>query len=171
MKFTTTLIILLINFTNIYAKNKYDDSILEVTCLGKYTGVFHSYIYFANNKTSTDYYVIRTPWMLTYPGRIKDALKEKNVYIYDKNPVGKCDWTLRAKIQKAAVDTGYIYEKNNENKELRQLATDILYDLYPSLEIALTVIGSFLAFALCVWIYIMFGCNSGHSNNSYRSYV
>lgn len=42
-----------------------DDEILEVTCLGKYTGAVHSFIYFAKNETSTDYYVIRTAWLVS----------------------------------------------------------------------------------------------------------
>ncbi len=156
MKFITIFAILLITIQNINARNLKikDDSILEVTCLGKYTGVFHSFIYFANNETSTDYYVIRTAWMLTYPGRIKNALKEKNIHIFSKNPTDECDWTLKSKIQRFAVEKGYIYQKEEENKEMIRAASNILYDLYPSLEIALTVIGSFIAFCIFLAFYI-----------------
>jgi hypothetical protein len=115
--------------------NSNDDNIMEVSCLGKYTGVFHSYIYIANNNTSTDYYVIRTAWMITYPDRLKSALKEKNLYVMDKNPVDKCGWTLISKIDNYAVSYGNVYRKNNEDKTLETIITSVVYDHYPSLEI------------------------------------
>lgn len=78
MKYLLIAIILtVINFNNIKAKSTLDDKILEITCLGKYTGVFHNFIYVSLNESSTDYYVIRTPWLLTYPKHLKNALKKK----------------------------------------------------------------------------------------------
>ncbi len=171
--FKTLLILCLINCVaeGRYLKTLNDDSILEVTCLGKYTGVFHSFIYFAKNNTSTDYYVIRTAWLITYPDRIKDSLKEKDLYVYEKNPTSKCDWTLRSKIQQTAVERGYIYQKNNEDKQLVEIASEILIDLYPSLEIALLVLGSFIAFVLFILLSYKLGCmRSSYTGSAYRSY-
>lgn len=142
-------------FNVINAKIK-DDQILENTCLGRYTGVFHSFIYFSNNKTSDQFYVIRTAWLLTYPNRIKNELKKKQFYVYDNNPSTKCNWILRSKVTNVGIYTGFIYQKNIENKLLQEESANILTYLYPSLEIALTVIGSFIAFIIiCIaWIYI-----------------
>lgn len=82
MKYFTIFIILsFININFINAATSIDDKILEITCLGKYTGVFHNFIYISQNQTSNDYYVIRTPWLLTYPKNLKNALKKKN-YIF-----------------------------------------------------------------------------------------
>lgn len=151
MKFLALLTQLL--FLNINA-NKLDDKILENTCLGKYTGVFHSFIYFSNNETSNDYYAIRTAWLLTYPDRIKKELENNNLYVYDKNPTIKCGWILRSKITNVGIYTGFIYQKNNENKLLQDTASMTLSNLYPSLEIGLTVIGCFIASCLIIVLYI-----------------
>lgn len=133
--------------------NKLDDSIMEVTCLGKYTGVFHSFVYFAEGN-STDYYAIRTPWLLTYPGRIKTRLS--NVTLFEKNPVSKCGWTTLAHVKKMGVSTGTVYRHDAENKRVQQGALDVLSSIYPSLEIALLVIGCFFAFIVLVALGIYF---------------
>ncbi len=151
MNFKLFLSIILIQFNIINAKIK-DDQILENTCLGRYTGVFHSFIYYSNNQTSDQYYVIRTAWLLTYPDRIKNELKNKNFYVYDKNPSTKCNWVLRSRITNVGIYTGFIYQKNEENKLLQEEGQNILTDIYPSVEIALTVIGSFIAVCILIWI-------------------
>lgn len=160
MNFFAT-IILLISITMIDAtpmirsQNTLDDQILEKTCLGKYTGVFHSFIYFAENSTSQDYYVIRTPWLITYPGRIEDELVKRNMTIIDEKQTKKCGWTTIAHVKKAGASTGTIYQFKNENTVCEDTALEILSEIYPSLEMALLVIGSFIAFCIFTVIYAM----------------
>lgn len=172
MKYFTIFIILsFININFINAATSIDDKILEITCLGKYTGVFHNFIYISQNQTSNDYYVIRTPWLLTYPKNLKNALKKKKLYIYNKNPTDKCGWTTLAHIKNIGISTGTIYKKNNTILELNSILTEILSNNYPTLEILLIVIGSFLATSLFIYIYIKCNSYKYNNNNNYNSYV
>ncbi len=132
---TTLILTTLFNTTIAYSSKSYDDKIMEVTCLGKYTGVFHSFIYVANNQTTDNYYVIRTAWLITYPKNLKKELKKNNVYIYDKAPVSNCGWTLISKISNYAVSYGNIYRKNKQDLEFEEKLTNIVYSKYPTLEI------------------------------------
>lgn len=153
-----TLLMLLISLsvsdaTNIRSTtNNYDDVPMEVTCLGKYTGVFHSFIYFARNETDKNYYVIRTAWLLTYPGKLKNKLKEANMTVFDKNPAGNnCGWTLRARITDIGVGTGYVYTKSAEVQEVSDIATHILSNTYPVLEMMLIVMPTLAVLGLCIY--------------------
>ncbi len=154
---------------NSYSNNNdNDDKILEVTCLGKYTGVFHSFIYFAKNETSTDYYVIRTAWLVTYPNRIKKELKNNNLYVFDKNPTDNCDWTLRTKMTNVGIYTGYVYSRNEIDKNLSLISTTILNTLYPSIEILIICLIIFLIVLpisiICIYLYY----NLGNNQSNYR---
>lgn len=154
MQFKNILSFLLIlNIFNFINANNLDDKVLENTCLGKFTGVFHSFIYFAQNETSTDYYVIRTAWLITYPNRIKTELKKQNLYVYENNPTSKCDWTLKSKIQKFSIYTGFIYQKNNEVKNIQTKAGEILTSIYPSLEIGLICMPVIIIIFIIIFIY------------------
>jgi hypothetical protein len=158
MNFFATIIVLLsINMIEaksmLRSQNSLDDQILEKTCLGKYTGVFHSFIYFAENSTSNDYYVIRTPWLLTYPGRIIDELESRNMTIIDKSQTKKCGWTTLAHVSKAGASTGSIYKFKNDNTICEDNALEILSDIYPSIEMALLVIGGSIALVIGLILY------------------
>ena len=167
-KFITLMLIIFIQFNSTYPyKNNLDDKILEITCLGKYTRVFHNFIYIANNETSDDYYVIRTPWLITYPNILKNKLKELNLNIFDSNPSTKCGWTTLAHVKNSAVSTGTIYRKKNNIDELNAALTEILSNNYPTIEILMTVFGSL--FALMLFIYIYVKCNSRSDNYVYRN--
>jgi hypothetical protein len=128
--------------TNVnYLRSNLDDKILEKTCLGKYTGVFHSFIYYSANSSSTDYYVIRTAWLLTYPGSIRSKLISNNMTIIDGSIFkNKCGWTLVAEAKNAAVSTGNVYYKNNRDTITEDIGIEILYNTYPYLEIILMVV-------------------------------
>lgn len=148
-----TLLIAISILTNVDAKmmrSSIDDKIMEKTCLGKYTGVFHSFVYFANNETTDDYYVIRTPWLLTYPGRIRDELQKNNMTIIQKRDTQKCGWLTLAHVKMAGASTGTIYRFKDEVKISEDTALYILSDIYPSLEMALLVIGCFILFVILV---------------------
>ena len=132
-----------------------DDNILEITCLGKYTGVFHSFIFFAKNDSSTDYYCIRTPWLISYHSRIRTQLKNHNLTMFKSNPISKCGWTTLAHISMSGANTGSIYKKANTDNELNEIASEILSSIYPSIEMALTVIGAFLILAVFIYIRIL----------------
>lgn len=166
-----TLLMLLISLsvsgaTNIRGTtNSYDDVPMEVTCLGKYTGVFHSFIYFARNETDKNYYAIRTAWLLTYPGKLKNKLKEANMTVFDKNPAGsKCGWTLRARITNVGAGTGYVYTKSAEVQEVSDIATHILSSTYPVLEMALVVI------PVITIVLAVLGMYSYYQFDGYNSY-
>lgn len=116
-----------------------DDKIMEVTCLGRYTGVFHSFIYFSNNETDTDLYVIRTSWLLTYPSKIRNELKKNNMSVFS-NYDEKCGWTLVSAATNIGIPTGNVYFKNNRNTKSEKIALQILYSNYPTLEIMLIVV-------------------------------
>lgn len=150
--FTITIMLISITIidatTLIRSQNTLDDKILEKTCLGKYTGTFHSFVYFSENSTSQDYYVIRTPWLITYPGRIEDELVKSNMIIIDKKKTKKCGWTTIAHVKQAGISTGTIYQFKNENTICKDTALEILSDIYPSLEITFTVIGFFIIFCI-----------------------
>ena len=154
-KFITLMLIIFIQFNSAYPyKNILDDKILESTCLGKYTGVFHNFIYIANNETSDDYYVIRTAWLITYPNTLKNKLKELNLNIFDSNPSTNCGWTTLAHVQNSAVSTGTIYRKKNNIDELNSALTEILSNNYPTIEILMTVFGSLFAVILFIFIFM-----------------
>lgn len=156
--------------TNLRSSDDYDDDIMEVTCLGKFTGIFHSFIYFSENNNNTNYYVIRTSWLMTYPQRIKNNLKKhKNIIIYDKNPTSKCGWTLVSKIMKAQIYTGYVYRSHNENKYLEYISGEILSNIFPSLEIESIVFIPVGFVLLIVLICYLVGCTIS-SNYSYQRY-
>lgn len=162
------MLIIFIQFNYVLSyKNNLDDKILEITCLGKYTGVFHNFIYIANNKTSDDYYVIRAPWLITYPNKLKNKLKEFNLNIFDSNPSTKCGWTTLAHVKNSSVSTGTIYRKKNNIGDLNSVLTEILSNNYPTLEILMTVFGSLFAVILFIYIYIK--CNSRSDNFNYRN--
>ncbi len=148
-----TLALILLTINGSIAKDDGDDQIMESSCLGKFTGVFHSFIYFARNASSTDYTVIRTSWLITYPDRVKHELIAHNFTVFDKNPADNCDWVLRSKIQKATIYTGYVYQKNDEDRVTLAAAGKILSHLYPSAEIAMCVLLPipFILIMLFIW--------------------
>jgi len=167
-KFITLMLIIFIQFNSAYPyKNNLDDKILEITCLGKYTGVFHNFIYIANNETSDDYYVIRTAWLISYPNKLKNKLKEFNLIIFDSNPTTKCGWTTLAHVQNFGVFTGTIYRKKNNIDELNSVLTEILSNNYPTLEILMIVFGSLFAVILFIFIYVK--CKSRSNQFNYRN--
>jgi len=133
----------------------FGDPIMSSTCLGKFNGVFHSFIFYVKNETSKDYYCIRTAWLMTYPSRIRTELKQHGMVVLNSNPVDKCGWITLAHIEKNAVSTGDIFKKGNTIDELTDIASNILFDLYPSLEISLLVcipiLAAMLWFAHCLW--------------------
>ena len=130
----------------------FGDPIMSSTCLGKFNGAFHSFIFFAKNESSTDYYCIRTAWLFSYPSRIRSELKHHGMIVLKSNPVDKCGWITLAHIEKNAVSTGAIFKKGNTIDELTDIASNILFGIYPSLEISLLVCIPILAAMLyCVY--------------------
>ena len=133
-----------------------DDKIMEKTCLGKYTGVFHKFLYFADNETSTDYYAIRTPWLITYPKKIKTELLKNNLTLIDESVIKKCGWTTLAHVKNTGVSTGTIYSFSATIESVEDRALLILTNNYPIVEMLLVLIGSLLFFVLflacsCYW--------------------
>lgn len=117
-----------------------DDKILEITCLGKFTGSFHNFIYVAENETDTNYYVIRTAWRITYTNRIKRQLRDHKLWVFDHNPTTNCGWTLLSKITNVGIYTGNIYRKNNTNRNIEDFAAELLFNNYPTLEILIMIL-------------------------------
>ncbi len=162
-----TLLMLFISLSVSGATNirkNHDDVPMEVTCLGKYTGVFHSFIYFAGNETDENYYMIRTPWLLTYPSKLKSKLTAANMTMFDKNPAGtNCGWTLRARITDIGVSTGYMYTKSTEVQTVSDTATHILSNTYPLLEILLIVIPVIVIMLVVLGLYIYYQMSAYNS--------
>lgn len=155
------LMLILILFAQgvlVHGAKSYDDKIMEVTCLGKYTGVFHSFIHFSENSTSTEYYTLRTVWLLTYPGILREKLIERGMTIYDKNPTSKCGWTTVSHIKWAAISTGTIYRKISQpNDRIQEISSEILTSNYPTLEIVLLTVIPITAFTALVIACCMYG--------------
>ena len=149
------LILLIASFQLVKSSNNYDDKIMENTCLGRYTGVFHSFIYVAKNETSTDYYAIRTAWMITYPSKIKEKLQEKGLYIHEDN-IEKCGWKLISKVTNFIIYTGFIYVKNNEDKDLNTIISEILHNTYPTTEIMMSIFIPIGFIVILIVIYVMY---------------
>ncbi len=159
MKSTTCVIIMAMISTCVLGRSlrTIDDKVMEITCLGKFTWVFHHFMFIdANNNGSTDtYYCVRTPWFITYDNRIKNGFEKEGVIVLDSNPVSKCGWTMLAHVKMAGASTGSVYRKNQTNKTVEEIALRVLSSKYPSLEIALVVIGASIAFVLlCVCMYV-----------------
>jgi hypothetical protein len=167
-KFIILMLIIVIQFNYVLSSNNnLDDKILEITCLEKYTGIFHNFIYIANNETSDDYYVIRTPWLIIYPNKLKNQLKEFNLTIFDSNPSTKCGWTKLAHVKNYAVSTGTIYRKKNNIDELNSILTKILSNNFPTLELLITGFGLLLVLLLFIYIYVKYKSRS--KNFNYRN--
>ncbi len=133
-----------------------DDKIMEITCLGKFTWVFHHFMYIdANhNGSANDYYCVRTPWFITYDNRVKDSFEKDGLIVLDKNPVSKCGWTTLAHVRMSGASTGTVYRKNQTNQTVEEVILSVLNSKYPSLEMALAVIGASIAFVmLCMCVY------------------
>jgi hypothetical protein len=168
MKFTNTtllLIILSLLLNIVSSKNSNDDQINEISCLGRYTGVFHSYIYFNKNETSTDYYVIRTAWMLSYPNKIKTQLKSNNFNIFDSNPSNECGWKLISRITNIGIYTGYIYVKGNNVNTIDEIAGDILRNTYPTLEIMLIIFMPIIGVILIIMVLFIYDKYKTNNDN------
>ena len=142
-----------------------DDPIMSITCLGKYTGVFHSFIFYAKNETSTDYYCIRTAWLITYPERIRSELKKHGLTVLDSNPTDSCGWTTLAHIEQYATETGDIYKKAATIDELANIGSEILYNIYPSLEMALAILIPILVLGICIYIRIYLDRQTHYSHH------
>lgn len=177
MKFINTqllLIIISILLTFVSSKNSNDDQINEISCLGRYTGVFHSYIYFNQNESSKTYYVIRTAWMITYPNKIKTQLKSNNLNIYNNNPSNDCGWKLISRITNIGIYTGYIYVKGNSDNNIEEIAGNILRNTYPTLEIMLTIFIPIIIVIFIIIIILLITCINDkikRNNTNYNGIV
>ena len=90
-----------------------------MSCLYKFTGIFHSYTYFnlinKDNTTDNTLIVIRSAWLLTYQNKLSnDLVKVENVNILSSVDIKKletnnCDWTAKAHYKEYGVFKGFNY--------------------------------------------------------------
>lgn len=62
-------------------------------CIGQ-GAYLKKYIYFSENETSTNYYAIKTPWIVLHAKKARDRLESYGAYIYDSNPSSECEWMV-----------------------------------------------------------------------------
>lgn len=141
--------------------NTLDDKVMEVTCLGKFTGVFHSFMYIESTEGP---YAVRTPWFITYHTRVRHALKDSGlVVVKERNqlskPAERCGWTLLTHMSMSGAHTGSLYRYNATNQTIERIVLDVLTSHYPSIEMAFTVIGGFIAFIVLLVIMLACGCD------------
>lgn len=144
--------------------SKSSERIDETICLYKFTGVFHSYIYFTLNNDTT--ITIRTPWIITYQNKIKDSLlkndninllTEQQINIIEKN---NCDWITKANFREFAVQKGSVFSNINNNntdqiKKAVSLSIESLDDNYPLIEIfMILLVPIIIIIALIIYLII-----------------
>ncbi len=127
----------------------------EIVCLGRYTGSFHSYIYYSRNASTTDeYYVLRTAWLISYPAKIRSALVNTGVYVLSDNPVDKCGWTVLGFGKNTLVDTGTVLVYGNKSRDMVSLGLRVLDTNYPLIEIILCCTPVYLFIVFVCWVCV-----------------
>lgn len=83
-------------------------------CIGQ-GDYLKKYIYFSENNTSTNYYAIKTPWIVLHSKKVRDRLVSYGAYIYKSNPSSRCGWAVSYDYD---WDNDYVLTKGNRTELL-----------------------------------------------------
>lgn len=102
----------------IIADSNNDNPKSRFECIGE-GGYLKKYIYFSENTTSTNYYAIKTPWIILHSKKVRDRLVSYGAYIHKSNPSSKCEWAVSYDYD---WDNDYVLTKGNRTEPLNEWA-------------------------------------------------
>ncbi len=131
-----------------YSHEESDEKIGELVCLFKFNWLFHDYIYYEINDNK---FLIRTAWIITYPGKVKKSLEIKegiklfNFQSKKMEKENKCNWIVKSHYKEWGVAKGSIFKfSNNPNITYEHgvaIGLKAMDENYPLLEVMLLLLG------------------------------